>query len=1221
MRFLPDGPEIPSDLISAQEKGETIFVCGAGVSMTVGVPGFGGLVQKVYDALGENWALHHAEYEGMRDGGRLAGQFDRVLRALERRLAAKNVARASGMRERVRAAVRLALKPPDNVDLSNHYSLLRLSRDPEGRIRLLTTNFETLFERAWHQRHGTPIASYAGASMPQPKVAGCEGVLHLHGRLADNSGGMELAETDFVLTSAEFGDAYLRSGWASRYVYDLARAYTVVLVGYQAEDPPMRYLLEVLEADRERYPDLQRVYAFASCQDGNEELEAALWRAKGVEPILYRSVGRDHGALYRSLNEWRLYADNPSAWRREKLAAFFQRPVSTVEEEHWPECIELLSHGDASQQLGQITPAADWLPLLVARRVFDREASPAQWIAARLDDPAMIEACAGLHFFDDRTQLYVAHELHRKGAELSAVRRKAWSLLLAAKARSAVSDRGDPWYRRARYIKDGDAGFESRRVVARILRPRLEVKKVLRWGSDTDTRTEPETLHHLVSIDFEWSKHPNPDEVLSAWPQSAEAETALIETLNRALLNALEEAQDCGFLDHFDRSSNDVPSVAPHQQNTYRGGFYPIVRVLADLWQRLAAREPASAREMALGWSRSRFLLMKRLWTFAVASPAFTPGDAAAAIRDLDEHAYWGSNAQVEVMRALTTRWAEFDADNRGAIETRMRNGISRNLFPANAFEKEDEWISIRDSSIFRRLKRIEAAGGTLSPESVAVLAEIAERHPQWQASAGDRDDFASWHETRSGPSGHPDLLAKIPDERLVQEALRIQRERSFEEGDVWRMFCSADPDRALSGLRHEAENSRFEVRAWRDLLWAAASIDGAEFQRSLAELVEQLPPEPMRQLLPALTSWLQHRRKILSALPNGGFFLRIWDRCAELAYGPDAVEEGEEDRSDRLTEALNRPGGMLAWTLVDAFSDLRPQRDSGLNAELAPRFDKAVQASGRAGLLARVYVARFLAFFDAIAPDWTARHLVPRMSPDQPDSSALWQSYAQDGIGSARLFNGLKPAMLQLIEQPGTPSQTLEGVAAKLLSVAIWRQRGEQEDYNLEFAELRRALTLGPVRVRDNVAWQVWRMMAADDSEMGDRADRWQRVFGPLLATIWPLDAQLRSETTSQYLVLMALECEAAFPDAVEAIVDLLVPYELHGVSNALRLEQHHQRLVLANPIAAVRLANAIIDPAKFPVPDDLASFLDACSAGNAAVQTDHAFVRLKGLSRLAGA
>jgi SIR2-like domain len=122
--------------------------------------------------------------------------------------------------------------------------------------------------------------------MPQPKASGFRGVLHLHGRLADNRPGVNLPETDLVLTSAEFGDAYLRSGWASRYVYDLVRAHTVVLAGYEADDPPMRYLLEVLEADRGRFSDLHKVFAFAPSKHHEENLTAELWKAKGVEPIL-----------------------------------------------------------------------------------------------------------------------------------------------------------------------------------------------------------------------------------------------------------------------------------------------------------------------------------------------------------------------------------------------------------------------------------------------------------------------------------------------------------------------------------------------------------------------------------------------------------------------------------------------------------------------------------------------------------------------------------------------------------------------------------------------------------------------------------------------------------------------------------------------------------------------------------------------------------------------
>jgi NAD-dependent SIR2 family protein deacetylase len=149
MKFVQGGPSVPPELVAAQEKGQTIFVCGAGVSRPVGLPLFRGLVESVYRELGEDWNLHIAEREGMIRGGALEGQYDRVLRCLEWRLAASDLARNRGMRERIRAAVRRALAIPDGADLANHLALLELSRDEGGRSRLLTTNFDTLFERAW----------------------------------------------------------------------------------------------------------------------------------------------------------------------------------------------------------------------------------------------------------------------------------------------------------------------------------------------------------------------------------------------------------------------------------------------------------------------------------------------------------------------------------------------------------------------------------------------------------------------------------------------------------------------------------------------------------------------------------------------------------------------------------------------------------------------------------------------------------------------------------------------------------------------------------------------------------------------------------------------------------------------------------------------------------------------------------------------------------------
>lgn len=581
-------------------------------------------------------------------------------------------------------------------------------------------------------------------------------------------------------------------------------------------------------------------------------------------------------------------------------------------------------------------------------------------------------------------------------------------------------------------------------------------------------------------------------------------------------------------------------------------------------------------------------------------------------------------------MRLLTARWSQFSDPDRLAIEARIRSGEPRNLYPTDGFENEEEWRSIHDSSIYRRLKRIELTGEVLTAESHQAIAEIVARHPVWKPNAGDRDDFHSWFEMRSGPDGKPELLAKVADDRLVQEATRLQRDRRFDQGDLWRVFCAADPDRALRGLQLEAANNQWQAEAWRSLLWAASDKEDAAFQFVLADLMLKMPDEALSELLPAATSWLQRRYKVLSETdrPGGARLLPLWDRFADLTYLP-AVEGAAEDEldDDLATEALNRPGGVLAWALLDVLSVPESELNAGLGVVLRPRFDRLAGAEGRAGLLARVYLARYLAYLNSIDPDWVQARFEPRLSWEHPEALPLWRSYAHGDIGSARLFNALKPAALAAFERQLLSDDEFEGLVSKLLSVAIWHQRGKAREFHLTTAEIRRALTVGPASARRNASWNLWRMMAAvkqdevDDEAAGleffDKPTRWRTIVGPLFQAIWPLDARLRSKSTTNNLVLMALESEAAFPEVIEAILDVIVPYELYQLAHSLRLEDKHSELVRQYPRAFVRLVNALIDPAAFRVPGDLAAFLQECADADPAVVNDPAFIRLFGLRR----
>jgi SIR2-like domain len=303
MKFTEHSPEIPSELIRDVNDGNIVFLCGAGVSRGAGLPLFQELTDDVYARLGESKANEAAERIAY---GRT--EYDRALRSLEKRTL------LPGTDSRVRAAVAEILATPDDVDLSRHLSLLHLSRDRVGRPRLLTTNFDTLFERA-AQQAGTTVKSHAGKSIPRPGDPRDHGILHLHGRLADDT--LQLDLSDLILTSADFGDAYLRDGWASQYVEDRMRLNTLVLVGYAAEDAALRLLLETLDADRDRFSDLKDIYAVEKRSDDS----ASLWKAKGIKPLEFP----DHDAIYDTLAEWAKYVADPADYGRRRVEAILQR--------------------------------------------------------------------------------------------------------------------------------------------------------------------------------------------------------------------------------------------------------------------------------------------------------------------------------------------------------------------------------------------------------------------------------------------------------------------------------------------------------------------------------------------------------------------------------------------------------------------------------------------------------------------------------------------------------------------------------------------------------------------------------------------------------------------------------------------------------------------------------------------------------------------------------
>jgi hypothetical protein len=348
VRFLADGPELPDDLLVARDEGRVLFFCGSGVSIAkAGLKDFFGLARSVLDelrALPDSAPRQLMTIAGALQEQRVAGvgsilAADRLFGLLERDFSAVDITRAVGK----------VLAPEAGVDLSAHRILIDLSRTENRTVQLVTTNFDLLFEKAAPQ---LPI--WTPNNLPNLRRGAFHGIVHLHGML-DRSYG-EPSGGDLVLSSAEFGRAYLSEGWATSFIQDATERYIVVFVGYTADDPPVQYLLEALSRGNGR--QRQPMYAF---QPGMQSEAKALWAHKGVTAIPY-DVQLGHRALWQTLSAWAERSRNPEAWRQAVLRRARVAPERLAPHERGQVMhLALTPEGTKSIVEAKRKLAADWL--------------------------------------------------------------------------------------------------------------------------------------------------------------------------------------------------------------------------------------------------------------------------------------------------------------------------------------------------------------------------------------------------------------------------------------------------------------------------------------------------------------------------------------------------------------------------------------------------------------------------------------------------------------------------------------------------------------------------------------------------------------------------------------------------------------------------------------------------------------------------------------------
>ena len=1201
MKFIESGPDIPDELLLALDEGRVVFFCGAGVSRAkANLPDFFGLADKVLTTLGvpdgSSAVKILTEAREMKSRTGVPGLIsaDCVFGLLERDFLERDIERA----------VAKTLAPQKGVDLWAHELLLDLATTKDGVTKLVTTNFDRLFDDC-----GRTLKAWQPPKLPEPaSPREMNGIVYLHGRATEDYDG---AEGDgFTLSSAEFGKAYLAEGWATRFIKDVIDRYSVVFVGYNAEDPPMQYLLEGLGKSNGR---LDKAYAF---QSGDTDDAASRWVHKGVRAIPYDSKD-GHAALWDTLKEWAERAKDPEGWQK-RIIAMARRGPETLAPFEREQVAHLVSTKDGARKFVESDPPAPatWLC------VFDptiRYSEPGQDKKGYEVNPFDLYGLAG----DDVPAPIHPDDYNVKRETPST----AWDAF--------TLNRRDRLELRDEHVTPlrGDASLYAGRLPDRINSLGEWIGKISNqnaavwWGvrqSGLHEGMQREILWKLKRSDAECAPH-----ILQSWeclfehwrigrdesrydryrfknelknigrskktirkyeelsrprlttrknffrnavPPQVNEETSLKDLILLKLkynieswkipisdewlaevVSALKRNLDIGIQLETERDHyrlTDIPPIIRSDdpdifKNAPSEGLSGAVPFYANRFERLLNLDVGKARQEAATWSIDDNIVFARLRIWASRFQTLVPDeDFDEFFGRISREAFWKGQHQRDLLHTLQQRWAKLPVSATRRLEERILEGPEQ-----RKNETVRDFVEFRARDIADRLHWLHSKGCNLNVNYKEKIKRLQNAAPDWTPENAEDADRS--REIRGGvvrTDTEYSALLGVPLSQVLTKAQELSGRIGHElvNYDPFAGLSTDHPVRALSALRLEAKGGEYQEWAWRGFLHPEKrKHDNGQFKNLITELLVSASDEALKGIIYPVSDWF------LSAstdLPEESvpIFERLTTRLLGfLSDNPDAGDSGLV-RGNRdpswAAEALNSPAGNIAQALYHDPRRKNLTEKQGLPAEWRILVEDSLALPGDNGRFALVFFCHLLNWFYYIDPEWTEENLLSVLkSNDTGTLEAWWSGY----LWGVRELPGLE--LFQILKPH------LLGKAAGQTSEE-WNNRNKLAGLVLASWGLPDART-DAERITDSEFRKVlleaghhfrssilWQLERSSKGEgEGESAEIWKPLRERFLRQVWPIQKTARTPQDSARLIEFAFSDEESFGAVSDAILPLI--------------------------------------------------------------------------------
>ena len=1179
MRFLDKGPDIPSDLLYARDAGDVIFFCGAGVSRArAGGPSFRELATRVVNSLGSarmspaRQLLELSERIMPPPGVGGMPPADRVFALLEQEFAIGDV----------RAAVAQAVMPKQAPELGPHKSLIHLSTIADGTTRLVTTNFDRVFQLAAPDLAEILPPNLLDPRRPEP----WHGIVHLHGMVTPDYLGA--ASGEFVLSSADFGRAYLADGWATTFMRALMERYHIVFVGYSADDPPIQYLLESLS--RTRRPG--RLYAFHL---GAAEEAAALWRYKGVTAVPFSGFD----ALWNSLEVWATRAADPDAWRGSVIASAARGPrnLSPLDRAKVAHVVSFTTGARAFAWANPVPPA-EWLFVFDPRIRYEQDWQPPGLNRDmdrfkfhqmyKLDgDPAPIEAesrsqwtiptdaWSGLesNAEDDGTAQArlecslrgtsathhvllpprldalsiwigrIAHnpmtvwwaagqgDLHPSLVDniernvdehMEPVIRHAWRLILSAPPRS--SHTGLRIYKLLHTINAEGWSPWVMRQLEMYERPRIVVERPY----TPPQQDNPTEITRLVRADVEYPAHlPEliiPDDWLSRYVRLLRNFLEIAELL---------EFEACG---HFFMSLQPiVPYDDPASRFSHRrDGLASLIINMARHMERLVDIDPKAARCEMLAWPPSSDRAFRLLHVWAAGLPTLMSSDEAGAyFTGLSEEVFWEREVQRDLLVSLSARWRGLELKAREKIESRIFSG-------PGSWEGADrkQYEQYRAHQVLSRLLWLEQEGLPTKHDLQEVRKPLLGILPDWEDVHGEAEIGHS--SSRGGyvtTVTDPTVLLELPVNKVLEVSDEVSgRGRDFlVENRPFLGLADKRPVRALVTLLQAAAKDDVRKREWYNFLNHDTRVkDSSRLKVLIAERLFTIPEKVLLSNLHPISEWM---RKCATAVHiySPPSYHKLWDRMAAaiISNPEDAMSSIVVDtRRDWHMAAINSSAGRITSLLFNELEWEGPNHRKMTNS-WKTRAELLLSASGAPRYHVASIFGQSLNWLYYIDQAWTNNNILLGIDNDpcaDASEATLTSLLSVGGQLSRQMFLRLRQTLIFLVNKPYKSDQHQYLIPTLLLNGwNSWSDTGERLVSNEEMREIL-------LSIDDGARVALVRRLGQWSEDSGD----WSSTV-TFVEKVWPRQLVARTQAAASVLAGLAMTAGDAMPQVAHVVVPLL--------------------------------------------------------------------------------